>query len=108
MTEFNDLPRSEAVRLIDFEKVELHVGIVGTYVLEVSGQKPYVNMSVELRPRVYIRQPEYWGIEVLGYTNGILLPALRPYSVWLSLEGIRGTKGIEVIGAARSQKLDIS
>ena len=109
MTEFRNLPPAESVRRIDFEKAEVHVGIVpGPYLLVVSGQKPYMNMQVELRPLMYVTQPDYWGIEVLGSVHGMFLPAFSPYSVSLLLEGIRGTKGIEVIGATKSQKLDIS
>ena len=105
MESFTALPQSEAYRLINFEQVEIHPGFVGGFILVVRGTKPYLNMNVELMPRVYIRQPEYWGIEVVGMIpGGIGLPAEAPYIASLPLAGIVGTEGIEVIGAKRSER----
>jgi hypothetical protein len=65
-------------------------------------------MEVQLEPLVFIRQPEFWGIEVVGrLPGGIGLPALAPYDVTIPLNGITGTKGIEVIGASRSKKIKV-
>jgi Uncharacterised protein family (UPF0093) len=36
------------------------------------------------------------------------LPALAPYAVSIPLAGIIGTRGIEVVGATRSERFDIS
>jgi hypothetical protein len=102
---FLELPKTESCRLIDFEKVEIRPGFVSkTWILIVSGTKPYVNMEVELQARLYIRRPEYWGIEVIGCLHGIALPTTAAYSVSMQLNGVTGTKGIEVIGATRSFK----
>ena len=60
--EFVHKPAPQSVRLIDFERAEVHPGfLLGTYILIVSGTKPYVTMEVRLSPLVYVRQPEYWG-----------------------------------------------
>jgi hypothetical protein len=105
---FLNAPTSGSVRLIDFDHAEIHSGIVpGAYFLVVSGTKPYLNMTVELSPLVYIRRPEYWGIEVIGSLPGIGLPATAPYTVSIPLDGILGTKGIEVIGANKRQKINV-
>jgi hypothetical protein len=65
-------------------------------------------MRVDLSPLVYFRQPEYRGIEVVGRLHGgILLPAEVPYEVSLPLSGITGTRGVEVIGANRSKKIEV-
>lgn len=105
---FAKMPAPSSVRVIDFEKAEVHPGIVPkTYILVVSGTKPYVNMKVELVPLVYVRQPEYWGIEVVGSLPGVGLPTTAPYTVSLPLDGILGTKGIEVIGANKTEKIDV-
>lgn len=65
-------------------------------------------MEVDLIPLVYIRQPEYWGIEVTGcLPAGIGLPTTAPYIASLPLNGIIGTRGIEVIGATRSEKISV-
>lgn len=108
MKEFLEAPASESSRLIDFEKAEIIQGIVpDRYILVVSGMKPYLNMDVSLIPRIYIQQPEHWGIEVVGTLTGIGLPVLAPYHVSLPLDGVIGTRGIEVIGATRSEQFDV-
>ena len=89
-------------RTIDGQKAKAEVvaGIVtGTFFAIVQGKKPYLNMQVRLSPLTYVRQPEYWGIEVIGCVSGIVLPTIGSYYEHLSLEGIRGTKGVEIIWA---------
>ena len=107
--DYQSLPQSEACRLIDFEEVDVVTLEIfpPQHVLIVSGTKPYLNMEVSLRPRTYIQQPEYWGIEVVGCLPGFGLPALAPYTVSIRLAGFMGTKGIEVIGATRSEKIEL-
>jgi hypothetical protein len=108
MVEFQELPMAESCRRIDFDKVQVTPGIVpGTWILVVSGEKPYINMEVKLIPLIYIQQPGYWGIEVVGCLAGIGLPTTAPYTVSLPLDGITGTKGIAVIGASRTEERDI-
>jgi hypothetical protein len=105
-----DLPAPTSTRLIDFEHIAIRTlrSFPPQHVLVVSGTKPYLNMEVTLEPLVYIRQPEYWGIEVVGrLPGGIGLPALAPYQVAIPLAGITGTEGIEVIGATRSERRDV-
>jgi hypothetical protein len=106
---FRALPSSEACRRIDFEKIDIRPGIVnGTWILVVRGTKPCINMKVQLVPYVYIQQPDYWGIEVVGcLPDGICLPATAPYVESIPLAGITGKKGIEVIGATKQEKRDI-
>lgn len=106
---FEKLPATKSHRLIDFDTVEILVleSFPPQYVLVVRGKKPYLNMRVSLAPLVYLQQPEFWGIEVVGTLPGIGLPAQAPYTVSISLNGITGTKGIEVIGANKSVKESI-
>ena len=106
--EFAQNPVPQSVLLIDFERAEVRPGFLPeTYILVVSGTKPYLNMQVELSPLVYIRQPEYWGIEVIGSLPGIGLLGPTPYTVSLPLDGIRGSLGIEILGANQTQLLNI-
>jgi hypothetical protein len=108
MEEFAKAPASESFRLIDFTEARVITGIVpDRYILVVSGEKPYLNMEVSLSPRIYVRRPEYWGIEVVGRLPGIGLPATAPYHISLPLDSILGTKGIDVIGANRSERFDV-
>jgi hypothetical protein len=107
---FENLPKAGSYRLIDFEQAEVVTleSFPPQYVLVVRGMKPYLNMRVNLVPLVYVRQPEYWGIEVVGcLRGGIGLPALAPYTASIPLAAITGTKGIEVIGATRSERIDV-
>lgn len=103
---FTSQPASQSYRLIDFEEVDVRPGIVPeTYFLTVSGTAPCYNMEVSLSPLVYIRCPEYWGIEVVGHLpTGICLTAEKPYSVTIPLTGITGSEGIEVIGASKREE----
>jgi hypothetical protein len=106
--DFLNAPTSASVRIIDFDHAKVVSGIVPrAYILIVSGTKPYLNMTVELSPLVYIRRPEYWGIEVVGSLPGIGLPATAPYTVSIPLDGILGTRGIEVIGANKREKIKV-
>jgi hypothetical protein len=105
---FNALPPSTSCRLIDFEKTEVVPGIVPkTFFLIVIGTKPWLTMKVELHPLIYIRQPEYWGIEVVGCQSGIGLPVTAPYHVALDISHLLGTKGIEVIGASGRKQIKV-
>jgi hypothetical protein len=106
--EFAQNPVPQSVFLIDFERAEVRPGFLPeTYIPVVSGTKPYLNMEVRLSPFVYVRQPEYWGIEVIGSLPGVGLPTLAPYTVSLPLDGVRGSLGIEVIGANQTQLINI-
>ena len=105
--EFLNAPTPSSVRLINFDKAEVITGIIpGKYILVVSGTAPCANMVVELSPLVYIRRPEFWGIEVIGsLPGGICLTALKHYTESLPLDSVLGTKGIEVIGANKREKI---
>jgi hypothetical protein len=108
MKEFSALPKATSCRLIDFARCEIRPGFLpDTYILIVSGIQPYANMRVDLVPLIYIRQPEYWEIEVVGRLRGIGLPVLTPYTVSLPLDGVRGIHGVEVVGAKRREQLDV-
>ena len=97
-----------ACQRIDFSRAYIRTGDTKfERYLVVSGFKPSSNMEVELSPLVYIRQPEYWEIEVQGCQRGLGLPVLTPYTVALRLGSNVGTKGIEVVGATRTQRIDI-
>jgi hypothetical protein len=105
-----DLPKADSQRLIDFERAQILTleSFPPQFVLRVTGTKPFLNMEVQLVPLVFIQQPEFWGIEVVGrLPGGIGLPALAPYDVTIPLSGITGTKGIEVIGASRTKRIRV-
>jgi hypothetical protein len=100
------LPIAQWCKLITFSKSKVVPGFVpNTFFLIVTGTKPCANMDVTLNPLIYIQKPQYWGIQVVGcLPGGICLPAVVPYSVHIPLQGIIGTKGIEVIGSNKKKK----
>jgi hypothetical protein len=105
---FEALPHSSSCRVINFEKADVVPGFLPTtFFLIVTGTKPWLTMKVELYPQIYIRQPEYWGIEVVGCQNGIGLPTTAPYHVSLDITHLLGTKGIEVIGASSKKQFNV-
>jgi hypothetical protein len=104
----NSSPQAESTRLVEFEGAEVVGGFINdTYYLIVNGVKPYLNMTVKLIPLVYVERPDYWGIEVVGTLPGFGLPAQALYTISIPLDGIRGKKGVEVIGATRRVVLDV-
>jgi hypothetical protein len=102
------MPQPTNCRLISFDAAEVRPGIIeNTWFLIVTGMKPWLTMQVELHSLIYIRQPDYWGIEVVGCLEGIGLPVDVPYHVALDISHTRGKKGIEVIGANQKKQIDI-
>ena len=86
--------------LLEIDSAELRPGFVkGTYFLIVKGTKPWVTMVVSFSPYIYIRQPEYWEIEVVGTQNGIGLPRTAPFEHAEDVTASLGTKGVDVIGS---------
>jgi hypothetical protein len=102
-------------RLIDFEQAVVVTPMIypPRPRLVVSGVTN-LPMDVSLAPLVYISQPPYWGIQVVGSVGGgddkphVSQPiAGIPYSVELDLAGVTGTAGVEVIGATVTERLDV-
>ena len=108
--ELVELKTASSVRLIPFERAEVRPGFLpGSFILVVSGDAPCLNMDVALSPLIYVRCPEYWGIEVTGtLPAGFCLPALKPYVATIDLAGITGSRGIEVIGADGSKTFEVT
>lgn len=101
-------PATEGYRLLDFESAEVRPGTVNdTFILTVRGTMPCINMEASLSPRIYIRCPEYWGIEVVGYLPGICFTSIGNYDIAIPLTDITGSRGIEVIGASKSEQHDV-
>ena len=108
LREFTELAAAESFRRIDFDSAGVVGNFPGGEILIVRGEAPCLNMDVRLSPRVYITCPEYWGIEVVGsLPGGFCLPAMKPFAIAIRLAGITGSRGIEVIGARRSEPNDV-
>ena len=105
---FEALPQSTASRLIAFDTAEVVPGIISnTYFLVVRGTKPWLTMDVRLVPRIYIVEPDYWGIEVVGCQIGIGLPTEAPYTAVLDISHVRGKNGVDVIGATGTKEINV-
>jgi hypothetical protein len=105
-----DLPPAQSCRLIDFERadaISLMIYPPPPPMLVVAGRKPFANMQVSLQPLRYMQEPEYWGVEVVGCVPPVGQPAIIPYVVELDLTGIRGTRGVEVIGASHTERIEL-
>lgn len=106
---YQALPPAASSRRLDFD----HAQVIALrifppqFILRVSGTRPYANLDVELVPLVYVRQPDYWEIEVVGSLRTPGLPVAAPYAASLPLAGSLGTRGVEVVGATRSQRIDV-
>jgi hypothetical protein len=102
------LPPSTMCRLIGFDHAQVVPGFLPkTYFLIVSGKKPWASMKVELVPLIYITQPDYWGIEVVGCQSGFGIPVEVPYSAVLDISHVLGKLGIEVIGAGKKETIKV-
>jgi hypothetical protein len=106
---YQGLPPATMFRRLDFDHAQVITlrSFPPQFILRVSGSKPYATMDVELVPFVYVRQPDYWEIEVVGSLRIPGMPVPTPYAVSLPLAGSLGTRGIEVVGANRSQRIDV-
>ena len=106
-----DLPLSSTCRLINFDTAHVFPGIVnGTWFLHARGEKPWLNMTVMLVPAVYISTPDYWKFEVVGCFPTIGLPCTTSYNITsgeISNGNGIGHKGIEVVGANKTQIINI-
>jgi hypothetical protein len=103
-------------QLVDFESAEVISPMIypPQPTLVVSGVKPHPEMEISLKPLVYVSQPQYQGIQVVGrpalpegpYPAPAIAPV--PYSVQLRLDDITGTEGVEVIGATCTERKEVA
>ena len=110
--QYLEFEAAQSIRRIPFKTAKVVPGIVsGTHILIVSGETACVNMRVRLSPLIYIRCPEYWGIEVLGELKGgrcIVGIVPTPFTVSMQLTGVVGSKGIEVLGAGKPKRIKVA
>lgn len=103
---FESLPYAQACRRVDFDFVEVREAarLGGGRLLLVSGVKPWADLRVTLEPLFYRETPDFWAIEVVGRLTASGLPALVDFCVALPLQSVQGCKGIEIIGATKSER----
>jgi len=105
-------PGKQRGRLIDFETAEVITPMIEPPQprLVVSGVKPHPEMEVSLVPLIYVSQPQYQGIQVVGVPafdgpSPMPLIAPIPFTVELDLVGITGTEGVQVVGATNTKQM---
>jgi hypothetical protein len=123
LEQFEQLPRAESCRLIDFDQFELvrlHVfvrpGDPPPFELHVSGKKPFPGLEIALAPRVHLQQPQFWSIEVVGRPGedesegdtydvslNLFKVNLANFNLAISEEEFEGVEGIRLIGATHSE-----
>ena len=101
---FESLPCAQACRRVDFDLIEVREPTRGGRLLLVSGIKQWADLRVTLEPMSYRETPDFWVIEVVGRLVGRGLPALVDFCAALPLEGIQGRRGIEIVGATKSER----
>ena len=69
-----------------------------TFFLLLDGKKPHGNTWVELKPVVYVQQPDYWQIDVLECRNAVVAtPVISPYGLApQEISQFMGKKGVEL------------
>jgi hypothetical protein len=78
-----------------------------TWIVIVAGKKLYLGTTVALDPLTYVRQPEYWEIEVKECSDGITIPLISPYVASRDVTATMGTKGIELVFANERVRLEL-
>ena len=101
--------------LIDFDRAEVVSPMIYPPQprLVVGGVKDHPDAEVTLVPLMYVSQPSYHGIQVVATTAGggphVSQPIANvPYVVELDLAGTCGTDGVEVIGATKTERIDVT
>jgi hypothetical protein len=102
-------------QIIDFEKAELRrMPFQDSLYLWVKGRLPAKGFDARLAPRIYNNgRPEYWAIEVAAFNSKAAANDIGDDADGLMFErsipltGITGIKGVNVIGAKRTQQIEI-
>lgn len=94
--------------LVDFDTAQfVWDPVTGHRVLEVQGVAGYAGMQIELAPLAYVRQPEFWAIQVTGCAPGTGLSVMTPYTATLDIdEYAPGRQGADILG--RNQDIRLS
>jgi heat shock protein HslJ len=105
-------PRPGACRPIDFTNAEVVLvsppSTPARYSLTVAGMLPDTRHAARLQPVEYIQQPEFWLIQVLSCeVADVGAPVNTLFKISLDLTGHLGTRGIEVNGATRHQRIEV-
>jgi hypothetical protein len=101
----DSLPYAQACRRVDFDIVEIRRAThpAAGCMLFVSEVNSWAGLCVALESVPYTDLPEFRLIEVVGRLSGCSLAALVEFCVALPSESMQGSKGIEIVGATKSE-----
>ncbi len=106
--------KSGRVNAVDFDAAELRAGPTlgqGLYLI-VSGPTPEPGAYIRLLPVLGDTQPEYQQIELTWDTRAAndhdVSMGVERYEKSMPLSGLSGTKGIELVGANRTKKFNLT
>jgi hypothetical protein len=95
---------------VNFKEASVHKDkSTGVLILTVKGETGTGSergCPVKLVPTEYDTRPDYWGIGVLWDNANAILQTICDYEVSIPLDNIRGTKGIEVVGATHWRQIN--
>jgi hypothetical protein len=79
----------------------------GNIVLKVTGEAPYAGMTLEVRPVVYVMQPDYWLMSLVGcLPHGTVAAAVTtPFSAVIDVHGSVGRKGVDLSSDPKAKQL---
>jgi hypothetical protein len=101
-------------QLIDFNRVEVVTPMIHpprpalVAALVVGGVAPVAGAEVSLVPLEHVGRPPYWGIQVVCRPGTETEGGSVEYSVQIDLAGITGVHGVELIGATRTARIDVT
>ncbi len=92
--------------LVDFTSVNIEPQPDGSKVIVVKGETPSCSSfgnPVKLEPAAYVVKPDYWRIELLWDRAEAIFQTVEPFEARLNLQGVSGTKGVEIVGRSRAE-----
>ena len=96
---------------IDFKTAEL-VRAGDRVLLKVTGEAPHAGMAIEVRPVLYVMQPDYWLMALVACRPAAVKPSGAPasFAAEINVGGTVGRKGIELNGkpGGKAKRLELA
>lgn len=95
---------------LDFDHVEVAIGIAGGHLVKVSGTQPDDwTIALEDNPDPSIPEPEWVRWMLVGYHFGEYRPDPQPFSVAREVRSLSpGAKGIEIVGKTKTERMSFT
>jgi hypothetical protein len=105
----DNLPRTIDFDTAEVRRVKLFApeGTPPVFELSVTGTKSHADHDVNLMPLRHEQQPEFWSIVVVESAGSSSEPPSSEFEEVISLADNVGTRGVEVIGPTRSERIEV-